>query len=160
MASEETWQKLKFFKKEGSDVWGDAELIADDLLFRLDDFRRNVGVAVNVLRGVATAGHSTNSFHYPQNGSCAVDVVLPQYKGRGLELVLEANRFGFTGIGWYPHWRFKGETVGGLHLDTRPLRRDSDGTLNYRYNRWIGVLKDGKQVYEAMSAKRIIELGG
>jgi glycosyltransferase involved in cell wall biosynthesis len=43
----------------------------------------------------------------------------------------EELRFGFSGIGYYPDWEFQGIKCGGLHLDTRPLGIDSDGTLNY-----------------------------
>ena len=50
MASEETWNKLQFFKRDSEgDNWGEPDAISDDLLFVLDDFRRAIGVPVHVL---------------------------------------------------------------------------------------------------------------
>ena len=45
-------------------------------------------------------------------------------------------RFGFTGIGWYPHWTdFQGNKTGkNAHVDSRPV-------TNYRGKRWIGINK-------------------
>ena len=172
MASSETWAKLRYFKKASSDNWGDPDAISDDLLLRLDDFRHYLGLSVNVLHGVKTSGHSSKSWHYGRKNEsggwkfqpCAVDVVMPGYKGHPLDLIFEAGRFGFTGIGYYPHWRWHGKAVGGMHLDMRPLSKEADGTLNYRENRWMGVMKDGKQVYIPLSfenlAKHIGERNG
>lgn len=157
MANDETWKKLKFFKKDSKvDRWGDAGLIEDCLLLMLDDFRRDLGCPIYVVKGVATSGHKDGSYHYAKRSEdgtligvpCAVDIVVPNYQHTPFDLVTEAARFGFKGIGYYPHWRWSGKTVGGLHLDNRPLKKDPDGTINYRHNRWLGVLNlEGKQDY-------------
>ena len=62
-------------------------------------------------------------------------------------MVMDATRFGFTGIGYYPHWRWNDKACGGLHLDIRPLKWDADGSKNYTQSRWLGVMIDGKQQY-------------
>ena len=148
MASDETWSKLRYFKKDSkTDKWGDPDLISDELLLRLDDFRHWLGSPVIVLHAVKTSGHASKSYHYPQNGACAVDIIIPQYDQTPWDLVMDATRFGFTGIGYYPHWRYKDKACGGLHLDTRPLKWDSDGSKNYNHSRWLGVLIDNKQEY-------------
>lgn len=157
MAHSSTWEKLRYFKPDSRiDRFGDPGAIADDLLLRLDDFRHWLGVPVYVLHGVKTQGHSPTSYHYVENGACAVDVVVPDYKDSGINLVLDATRFGFTGIGYYPHWKWNGVKCGGLHLDTRPLKWDSDETLNYNHARWMGVMKDGVQIYIPLEADNIM----
>ena len=145
MAKAETWQKVRYF--EPTENWGDADAISDDLILRLDDFRHYLGIPCYITAGVSTSGHSGKSYHYREQGACAVDCVFPDYSGHPLDLILDATRFGFTGIGYYPHWQWKGEVVGGLHLDVRPMGLDADGTLNYRHSRWLGIMRDGKQVY-------------
>ena len=158
MASDETWSKLKFFKKDSNvDIWGDTNAINDTLLQRLDDFRGWLGVPIFVTAGVKGTGHATKSFHYATNGACAVDVIIPDYMESPFDLIMDATRFGFTGIGYYPHWRWKGEMAGGLHLDTRPLRWDADGTNNYSHSRWMGVLVDGKQTYIELDFQNMLK---
>jgi hypothetical protein len=149
MARAETWQRLRYFDHaSGVDNWGDPGAIADELLLRLDDFRHWLGVPVIVTAGVKVTGHASKSFHYVANGACAVDIVIPDYHNCMADLVLDASRFGFTGIGLYPDWQYRGEVIGGLHLDTRPLKWDSDDTRNYNQSRWMGLRgDDGKQYY-------------
>ena len=169
MASMETWDKLRYFKRGSKvDNFGNEVLISDDLLLKLDDFRHYVGVPVIVTHGVKTSGHNPNSFHYPrmddndvQIGACAVDVVLPTYNYGPYNLLLDALRFGFTGLGFYPHWKFRGRQVGGLHLDARPLKWDSDFTKNYKQSRWMGVKDEsGKQVYVALNMQNLVKYCG
>lgn len=161
MASEETWKKLKFFKPYNtSDNWGDPNAIDDSLLFALDDFRRFLGVPVYVTVGVADSGHSEKSYHYREQGACAVDVVIPGYEHGPANLVLSALRFGFTGLGWYPHWQYGGKTVGGLHLDMRPLKWEEDFTINYQHSRWIGVPNAGKLTFLPLTIENITTYGG
>ena len=169
MAAKETWDKLKFFRPDSTiDNWGDHELISDNHILRLDDFRRWIGVPIYVTRGVAETGHSDGSQHYPKfdeagnlvGGATATDIVVPNYPRSVFDLILDATRFGFTGIGYYPHWRWNGDTVGGLHLDSRPLKWDADETINYAHSRWIGTLVDGKMNYESMTYERLKILGG
>lgn len=165
MASDVTWTKVKkYFKKDSKiDKWGDPDLISDDLLLRLYDFRDWLGLPIYILHGVKTGGHSASSFHYPrkdkdgkQIGACAVDIVIPDYDESPFDLILTATRFGFTGIGYYPHWKYKGITTGGLHVDTRPLKWDKDDTLNYSHSRWLGVKIAGKQQYIEMDFQNLL----
>ena len=99
-----------------------------------------------------------NSYHNISRGACAVDIVVPDYMETPFDLVMDATRFGFNGIGYYPHWKWKGEIVGGLHLDTRPLKEESDDTLNYSQSRWMGILSpENKQVYIELSFKNMLD---
>lgn len=147
MASDETWSKLRYFKKNSKiDKWGDSELIQDDHLLRLDDFRDYIGCPIYVTRGVQTSGHSKNSYHYSRHddhgrqiGACATDIVIPDYGESPFDLILDCLRFGFTGLGYYPAWKFRGHVVGGLHVDSRPLIWQADKTLNYAHSRWMGI---------------------
>lgn len=161
MASDQVWEKVqKYFKPDSSiDKWGDPKLIDGTHLLRLFDFREYLGVPIYVTHGVKTSGHSPRSWHYPredqygnQIGACATDIMIPDYPLSPFDLVLDATRFGFTGIGYYPHWRWRGDVIGGLHVDSRPLKWDPDDTLNYSHSRWMGVLRaNGKQEYIALS---------
>jgi hypothetical protein len=159
MAKIECWKKLRYFKPDSQiDKWGDTSAIDEILLYRLDDFRHWVNTPVIVTAGVQNSGHAKRSYHYKENGACAVDVVLPKYEKSAFDLILDASRFGFTGIGYYPHWKYNGETVGGLHLDTRPLLWDKDLTTNYNHSRWLGVLgADNKQRYVEMNIVNLIK---
>ena len=58
----------------------------------------------------------------------------------------------------HPHWRYDGQIVGGLHLDSRPLKWDKDETKNYKHSRWMGILNEkGKQVYTGLNFHNIIK---
>lgn len=158
MASLETWTKLKYFKANSqTDSWGDVNAISDDLLLKLDDFRHYIQSPVIVTAGVSERGHSTKSFHYKENGACAVDIIIPQCQLHPIDLIMEATRFGFTGIGYYPHWKWRDKIVGGLHLDVRPLPLQADNTLDYRHSRWLGVMRDGKQIYIPMTFDNVMK---
>lgn len=165
MASDSTWKKLRYFKKDSkTDNWGDVKLIQDEHLLRLDDFRHFLGTPVIVTAGVKTVGHEKNSFHYPRKdksgkliGACATDIIVPEYGESPFDLVMDALRFGFTGVGYYPHWRYNGEVVGGLHLDSRPLVWDADETLNYSHSRWMGVMLNEKQEYVELSFHNMLK---
>lgn len=161
MAKAETWEKARYFRPDHTtDKWGDADEICDDLILRLDDFREFVGCKVFVTAGVKQAGHKKASYHYKENGACAVDIMLPDFKGTGLDLLLAAERFGFTGIGYYPDWRWLGKKIGGLHLDMRMEGMDENGTIDYRQSRWMGVEIAGRQVYLALNCENIKKYGG
>lgn len=169
MASKETWGKARHFRPDSpTDQWGDANAIDDSLIMALDDFRRFIQCPIHISRGVSSSGHSTKSFHYREQGACAVDALIPNYQGGPVNLLLDAMRFGFRGIGWYPGWKYKGIMCGGLHLDMRPLKWEADETLNYRLSRWIGIPQssyvDGKliqkQIYMPMNMENIIKYGG
>jgi len=166
MACYRTWKKCRYFNKDSKiDKWGDTKLINGTHLLRLDDFRHYLGIPIYVTSGVKTKGHAKNSYHYPRKnkagkliGACATDIVIPDYEFTPFDLVLDAQRFGFTGIGYYPHWRFNGEIVGGLHLDSRPLKWDKDQTINYKHSRWMAVLNHkGKQEYIGLTFQNMLE---
>jgi len=158
MASKETWDKLKHFKP--TENWGDADAISDLLLLTLDDFRDYIGVPIIVSNAVATSGHSSKSYHYRSQGACAVDVMLPEYRGGVIDLLFDVFRFGFSGVGYYPDWSYNANVVGGLHLDVRPLKWGNDKTLDYKQARWMGVNENGKQVYKPLILENIKKYGG
>lgn len=165
MATKETWSKLRYFKpNDPVDKWGDADAINDVLILALDDFRHYVQCPIYVTAGVKDSGHSAKSFHYREQGACAVDVVITEYKKSAVDLILDATRFGFTGIGYYPNWHWNGMKGNGLHLDMRPLIWESDNTLNYSHSRWMGIKQivngSEKQVYIPMTFENIIKYGG
>jgi len=147
MARRDTWKVLRYFKPDGTDNFGDPDAIDDTVLFRLDDFRHYLNCPFYVTSGVRPETDGKTSYHTRGKGACAVDVVMPEYKGNSIDLIFAAMRFGFSGIGYYPDWHWNGIKCGGLHLDTRPLGFDSDGTLNYGNSMWMGVLSEGKQIY-------------
>ena len=160
MASKETWEKIApYFKPHSTtDNWGDVDAISDEHLLRLYDFRTWLGLPIIITAGVKSSGHAANSYHYSRKdksgkeiGACATDIIIPDYDATPYDLVLDASRFGFTGIGYYPHWKYNGKMVGGLHVDSRPLKRDKDGTQNYSHSRWMGVLIEGKQQYVGLN---------
>jgi len=155
MASKETWDKLRHFSpKEGN--WGDATKMDDDLLLILDDFRATIGCPVFILQGNG-GRHSEKSWHYVENGSKAVDIIIPDWKLHPIDQLLMVFRFPFTGIGYYPDWQYYGAKCGGFHLDVRPLKDQGDGTLDYRHNRWMGVNDPtGKQIYIPMNYENIL----
>ena len=76
----------------------------------------------------------------------AVDVVVPAYAGRLLDLYLTAERFAeFTGIGVYPYFEFSGKVVGGLHLDMR----HTDAA------RWMGIGRGNGNKYIALNKENL-----
>ena len=157
MASKETWEKLRYFKPSGSvDNFGDTDAIDDILLLRLDDFRHFLSCPFYVTNGVRPETDGRSSYHTRSKGACAVDVVIPEYNGHPIDLIFAAMRFGFSGIGYYPDWQFKGIKCGGLHLDVRPLGKDADGTENYGHSMWMGVNISGKQTYIPLSYANLI----
>lgn len=164
MASKDTWEKLRYFKPDSGDNWGDPDAISDELLFVLDDFRHFLALPVYVLHGTDGV-HSKNSYHYKEYGACAVDVIIPDFHGHPVDLVLIAERMGFRGLGYYPHWKRYGVKGHGLHLDMRPLKKDPDGTYNYSHSRWMGVLIENekneiKQEYIGLTYENLIKYGG
>ena len=166
MATPETWDKVKHFRPNSLvDQWGDPYAINDDHILRLDDFRSYINTPVIVTAAVKTNGHSTSSFHYSKKdkitgeeiGHCATDIVIPDYDLSPYDLILDALRFGFTGVGYYPHWKYKGKVVGGLHLDSRPLIVGRDNTVEYAHSRWMGVEIDNVQQYIGLSFENLLK---
>ena len=166
-ATDKDWKLVsKYFSPEDtSDNWGSPYELSAPHLHRIYDFRNYLGVPIYVTAGVKSAGHSESSFHYSkiieekEVGKCATDLVIPDFNGNCVELVMAAERFGFGGIGYYPHWRFSGVVVGGLHVDSRPYTWDLDRTINHRQARWMGVPRQGKQVYLPLTYANLKKYG-
>lgn len=159
MASKKTWSKCHYFKPDSKiDNWGDPYAINDTTVLALDDFRRFIGLPVFVTRG--TQGTRDNSMHSKKNGYKAVDVIVPDWDGSAIDFLFAAFRFPFAGLGFYPHWHWKGKRSYGLHLDTRTMPREKDFTLNYKQARWMGVNENGKQVYKALSLANLMKYCG
>lgn len=143
MALKDTWDKLRYFKAVGIDNFGDPDAIDDILLLRLDDFRHYLNCPFYVTSGYRPETSERKSYH---TSGKAVDIVIPEYQGHPIDLIFAAMRFGFSGIGWYPDWEFKGLKCGGLHLDVRPLGKDADGTENYGHSMWMAYGKPQKYI--------------
>jgi len=111
------FDKLKHFNEDEN--WGNPDKMDNKLLILLDEFREHIGSSIIVTCG-NQGKHSAKSYHYIENGSCAVDIVLPYYNGTLFDLLMSLTRFNFKGIGYYPGWKYQGSKCAGLHLDTRP----------------------------------------
>lgn len=148
MASKKIWSKLKHFGAKEN--WGEADKMDECLLLELDRFREFIGSSIVVLCG-NQGKHSQNSYHYIKNGSCAVDIIIPDYQKTPFDLLLDVMRFKFTGIGYYPHWKYKDKQGFGLHLDTRKAPTA----------RWMGIKDDkGIQKYIELSYENLLKHGG
>jgi hypothetical protein len=161
MATSDVWDSLKYFKRDSTiDNWGDPDAISETILYPLDALRDFLNTPIIVSSG--TGGqHRAGSYHYVENGACAVDIVIPRYSGNTIDLILAVLRFGFTGVGYYPDWRYNGKVVGGFHLDQRPLGMEESGVPKFKGKRWMGV-KDihGVRQYIPLTYDNIRQLGG
>ena len=166
MATPETWQKVKKYFRPNSliDKWGDPNAIQDGHLLKLYDLRVWIGLPVIVNAGVKLAGHSTKSYHYSQidkdgweRGKCATDILIPTYELSPFDLLLDVFRFNFTGVGYYPDWRYNGQKIGGLHLDSRPLQIAKDGSPSFKQARWMGINQGGKQIYIPLTFQNLMK---
>ena len=161
MAIQAAWKGLKYFKPDEN--WGPlnatpeqnkwaSKLISPYTLHRLDEMRGKLGTPFIPTCGVdpRIGAHAKESYHRPdaKGGPSAVDGVIPFCKLSPIDVILLAEKFGFTGIGFYVGWKYEGKAVMGLHLDYRPL----DG---YMQARWLGVPIEGKQTYIAMNEANI-----
>ena len=106
------WDKLVNFSPEG-DNFGDWTKINAWLMYMTQAYRTFLGVPIYVICGFQDGGHTTGSQHYIGR---ALDI---HFKGRIplMAAYLAAERFGFTGIGIYPHWK----PYPGMHIDYRIL---------------------------------------
>lgn len=144
MSNSGMWEKLKHFRK--TENWGSPSKMSIKLLTYLDHFRELINYPFVITSG--TQGeHSKNSMHYLGK---AVDFVILTDSLCPLDLIINATRFPFTGIGYYPHWEYKGMSFPGFHLDIRPLPSNHQGA------RWMGVKDEsGKQKYVALNEKNL-----
>jgi uncharacterized protein YcbK (DUF882 family) len=140
----EIWTGIKFFHPDSKvDTWGDTHKITRPLLEELDAFRAFVGVPIIVTSGYREKKRNEQSDSQHAYGQAA-DIVAPDYKGPLFDLYLAASRFGFKGIGLYPHWFYRtvDNVIGGLHLDVRKS--------TYRAQ-WLCYKDDkGKQQYTTL----------
>lgn len=144
------WSILKHFKKYGtSDVWGDPNKLDATLLMKADDLREFVGMTIHVVSGYRDGDPREHG-----QGN-ALDLICP-----GLPLLdfyLAAERFGFTGLGVYPHWQWDGVVTGGLHCDVRPLGvRIGTHNTEYKGARWLAYKNDeGNQIYTVLNKENL-----
>lgn len=127
------WSKLQYFRKNSVfDDWGNADLISSELLLKLDRFRNLCGSPVIVTCGTGGA-HVEDSFHY---SGLAVDVIIHPRPHiiHPVDGIFKAFKCGFTGIGYYPDWKYKGMICGGYHLDIGLPNKELKRT-------WMGILK-------------------
>lgn len=137
------WKSYRHFGE--FEAWGDPSKMQHELLSELDEFRTFLGRPMTVLCGTQGV-HAKFSKHYKGE---AVDITLLDPKAL-FDAYLAALRFKFTGIGLYPHWKYNGVIVGGMHLELAnpaPPRRLF----------WLGVHdeKTGLQAYEALNSKTL-----
>lgn len=151
------WGKLKFFKRDSvSDNWGNPDEMDEMLLLKLDDLRRSIESPIIVTSGwrKAQPAKSVSQHWYGR----AVDIVVPDYKFTLLDLYMEAERYSFGGIGVYPDWEYKGQKVGGLHIDER-IGSKAYGRQVSRGARWIGVKTPDGQKYLPLTAFNLYNYG-
>ena len=101
-----------------------------DLIDKITEFRRELGYPLYVTSGFRD-GDGSSQHHSGK----AVDVISPDFvKNRGLvDMYMIAEKYNFGGIGVYPHWKWRSQKRGGLHLD---VRNEEPGA------RWMGVRVD------------------
>lgn len=140
------WTKVRHFtfqEFDDPDHPGSGRLISENIVLRLDELRERTGWPIVThnkfgLRGcvcIDPVGHAPKSYHYKENGACAVDwhFVCDADIRQQAYAVLAA---GFRGVGMYPaQWHWAGKLLSiGFHVDDRP-----------RPQYW--VKKDGGYVY-------------
>lgn len=140
------WSVLKYFKPYGtSDNWGDVEKLDAVLLMKVDDLREFVGSPIHI-----TSGYREGDVKEHGHG-LALDIICPAIPL--LDFYLAAERFGFTGLGVYSHWKWDGIVTGGLHTDVRSLGlKFGRHNTEYKGARWFCYKDDqGKQVYTTLN---------
>lgn len=138
----DNFKGIKYFKKS---EFHRPEMMDRNFLLKLDAYRKFTDMSLLVTS--STDGlHTQDSPHYL---GLAVDIIplgMKQKDKTLFQMYLDAERFGFCGIGIYPHWKYKGVEVGGLHLDHGKLFNKN------RARRWMGIKdQNGKQSYIALN---------
>ncbi|TXR52066.1 hypothetical protein [Reinekea thalattae] len=130
---------LKYFTPSEFRTWWPN--MDDDLLYRLDAFREEIGRAIIVSPAAGALGRlgSGNSYHNVLTWGKvrAVDVMFPNATEDDLKGYYAVAVEYFGGVGVYPDWL----PYAGFHLDNR----DTSAT-------WSGILVNDKQVYRGVSA--------
>lgn len=113
------WDGLNHFRPDSTvDHWGDPHNMDRSILVEIDKLREWLNCPLIVTSAWRGHGGADEGKLWHAAGR-AVDVVAPTFEGHLLDLFFAATRFGFTGIGVYKDWEYKGKLTGGLHLDTR-----------------------------------------
>lgn len=149
MATGNIWERLRYFNR--SENWGVPSKISSQLLLKLDQTRHFLNTPMHVNRGFDPSAAKTST-HLEGK---AVDLVLPECRRHPVDILIAIERFDYGGIGYYPHWEFRGEMIGGWHLDVRVREKHTASA------RWMGVYdKDqGRQIYVALSYKNLVKYG-
>lgn len=106
------WSSVKNFIPD--EFGPGADHLSPELVLELDAFRQFLGAKMIV----SSAFRAGDPKEHGQG--LAVDIIIPTYSGKHLvDALFHAMRFKFRGIGIYPDWAYKGEVMGGLHLDMR-----------------------------------------
>lgn len=121
------WKNIQFFTP--NEAWGDTGLIRLELVTALDAYRKAIDTPILITCGTQGV-HAKKSQHYL---GLAIDAVFPEKEVWDLPTLsqMAIAHFGFS-CGIYPHWKYMGYKIGGIHLDVRPPPQKS----------WIG-LEDG-----------------
>jgi len=138
LLQEKDWALLRHFTK--TEKWGDWRKVHRKLAFVLDAMRQYAGRPVILHNVYDSDGHSDGSYHYD---GMAADWDIP-----GLPVIdqfIIACRFGFGGIGIYPHWNSP-----GIHTDIRPLANEFTPESRWLHDRdgkyipltWSNILKE------------------
>lgn len=125
----------KYFSKK--DV-ADFHNIDPVVLRRVDELREAMGRPIYI-----TSGYRRGDPNAHGKG-LALDIVCPG--ADLLQFYEEAEKLGFNGLGVYPHWKWHGRQIGGLHVDMWNAGR-----------RWMGVRdpEDGPQYYIKLNAENL-----
>jgi len=140
------WNNLTHFKPNSTiDNWGDPAKMDTRLLVCIDGLREFLGYPLYVTSGYRIGDALTHG------KGLAVDLMSPEYTSIKslMDLYLGAERFGFTGIGVYPDWKWEGVTYGGIHVDFR----FTDAA------RWMGVMKGMRQTYVGLNRELLKAYG-
>lgn len=140
--NKEDWNKLKYFNE--NENWGNPSYMDYEFLKKLDKFREYMKTPFVIHNGYEISGHAKKSQHYLIPTKC-VDGHFKGYNISLLDIYIEAERFGFSGIGLYPN---SGEAF--IHLDDR--LKYKNGFI--RSSRWI---RDDKGVYHSLNSENLIK---
>ena len=140
----EFWSQVKHFTPD--EFGPGADHLSSELILELDAFRAFLGEKI-----VVTSGYREGDPHEHGKG-LAVDIVIPKLgKMKLVNALFAAMRFKFRGIGIYSDWAYKGEVVGGLHLDMR--------VAEYRALWSAKRNMDNRNVYYALDTMTLRGLG-
>lgn len=135
------WGLIDYFSKD--EAWGDPEKMDFPFVQELSKFRDFIKHPIIIVSG--TQGiHARNSLHYDGR---AVDCIIPRLTL--FDAWIAANRFSFTGIGFYPDWEYNAVKPGGLHLEmcpTNPIKRFWMG-LGHGTPRYISMTLENIKLY-------------